>query len=71
MAIMCSERLTIEERDSILDLAWLNQKEFARVLEIDAHTMSKQLNRGMYKDLYVKIGASRKFDAKKVKKFLE
>lgn len=47
-----------------------NQKEFARLLEISAITLSTRLERGEYKDLYIMVGASRKFNTKKVKRFL-
>ena len=70
MAVMCRERLTIEERDKLLSYSWLSQKEFARVMEIDPNTVCRRLKRGDYKGLYIKIGASRKFDTRKVKKLL-
>lgn len=63
-------RLTAEERDMLLSLAWLNQREFARVLEVGEGTLISQLNRGDYKDLYITIGNSRKFDAAKVRRYL-
>lgn len=70
MAIMCRERLTVEERDKLLNFAWLSQKEFARILEIDQNTVCRRIKRGDYEGLYITIGASRKFDAQKVRKLL-
>ena len=68
---MAAQRLTVEERNSLLNYAWLNQEEFARLLEISAITLSTRLKRGEYKDLYIMVGASRKFNTEKVKSFLE
>lgn len=65
-----TKRLTIEERDELLSYAWLNQAEFARIIEVGEYTLSTQLNRGYYSDLYQMIGASRKFNTEKVKKYL-
>lgn len=65
-----TKRLTIEERDELLSYAWLNQVEFARILEVGEYTLSSRLARGEYKELYIMIGASRKFNTNKVKKFL-
>lgn len=70
MAVKCRERLTIEERDKLLSYAWLSQKEFARVMEIDQNTVCRRIKRGDYEGLYITIGASRKFDGKKVKRLL-
>lgn len=67
---MMLQRLTLEERNMLLNYAWLNQKEFARLLEISAITLSTRLERGEYKDLYIMVGASRKFNTEKVKRFL-
>lgn len=71
MAVVCKNRLTTEERDKLLNYAWLTQKEFARVMEIDPNTVCRQLKRGDYEGLYITVGASRKFDAKKVKALLD
>ncbi len=68
---MAAQRLTLEERDALLKYAWLNQQEFARLLEISAVTLSIRLDRGEYSDLYIMVGASRKFNTEKVKRFLE
>lgn len=70
MAVMCQNRLTVEERDKLLNFAWLSQKEFARVMEIDQNTVCRRIKRGDFKDLYITVGASRKFDSRKVKKLL-
>ncbi|MCI9086888.1 MAG: hypothetical protein HFE51_10820 [Clostridia bacterium] len=70
MAIMCHERLTISERDNLLSYAWLSQKEFARVMEIDQNTVCRRIKRGDYEGLYIMVGASRKFDSRKVKELL-
>lgn len=67
---MIVQRLTLEERDTLLNYAWLNQKEFARLLEISTITLSTRLERGEYKDLYIMVGASRKFNTEKTKRFL-
>ncbi len=68
---MAAQRLTLEERDALLNYAWLNQNEFARILEISAVTLSTRLERGEYNDLYITVGASRKFNTEKVKSFLK
>lgn len=68
---MMVQRLTLEERDTLLNYAWLNQREFARLLEISAITLSTRLERGEYKDLYIMVGASRKFNTEKIKSFLK
>lgn len=70
MAVMCQNRLTVEERDKLLNFAWLSQKEFARIMEIDQNTVCRRIKRGDYKGLYITVGASRKFDSQKVKKLL-
>ena len=68
---MAARRLTLEERDALLKYAWLNQIEFARLLEMSEITLSTRLGRGEYSDLYVTVGASRKFNTEKVKRFLK
>lgn len=70
MAVTCQNRLTVEERNKLLDFAWLSQKEFARVMEIDQNTVCRRIKRGDFKGLYIMVGASRKFDSRKVKKIL-
>ena len=70
MAVVCKNRLTTEERDRLLNYAWLTQKEFARVMEIGQNTVCRRIKRGDYEGLYITMGASRKFDSKKVKKLL-
>ncbi len=71
MPAVCKNRLSIEERDRLLSYAWLSQQEFARVMEVDPVTIYRRIKRGDYKGLYIMVGASRKFDGKKVKRFLE
>ncbi len=70
MPAMCKDRLTVEERDKLLSFAWLTQKEFARVMDIDPMTVCRRIKRGDFEGLYIMVGASRKFDSRKVKKML-
>ena len=64
------DRTTEDEVKKLLMLQWLTQKEFAIVMDISDGQLSRQLKQGMYKDLYIINGASRKFNTVKVKKFL-
>ena len=64
-------QLTVEERDDLLNSkTLLNQKEFAYILGICPETICQRIQRGEYKDLYVKVGASCKFVSDKVRDFL-